>query len=149
MAPILSLLALLAAPVQSPFSIAVEGHAVFQSIEFKHVGEGAMSMEADLEILAESVAEALRSDPLVSTEVRYARPHAHHSCGAHKLYVDVWRNAKKWGYSLWSGCSESQRFGWREVLKVGGPMEQLRVVGADLVRALRAADRKGCYTKTC
>jgi hypothetical protein len=121
-----------AEPSYSPFVVDVDSAShdavPFHLISFKDVG---MSLpdDATRQVAYESLAEALSleladlsGDPgaPTSSSVRHdhglTHPSAHLACEGGHIYVDVWRSGEggPYGYSLWSGCGEDDRFAYNE-----------------------------------
>ncbi len=144
----------------SPFALAVGGEAPFQLISFKDVG---MSLPEDArgyvyESLAESLASSLgrRPDgPLTSHVVHdptLTDPAAHLACEGGHIYVDVWSSGEGYGYSLWSGCGEDDRFAHREIAarEAGDDtVAALLPLAEDMAAQLRSAVATGCFTRHC
>lgn len=144
----------------SPFGVRVDGHGAFRFISFKHAGAEPLDPDDPVfEALAESVALELRSGvEALTTEVVHAPelrdPHNHTFCAGSHLYVDFWRSPgpARWGYSLWSGCGDDDRFAWREVQASIAPdalLNALSRVSRDLASTLSRADAAGCYQRRC
>jgi len=147
------------APRYSPFAIRLDGHQTFDVVTFKDVSQRANdpALQVD-ELMAEAFSLALReSHPGVLTEVVYEAglldPGNHVFCDRRHLYVDFWRTSAsgKWGYSLWSGCGEDDRFAWSEVdgPAAYGLAEQIEVVVEAISRRLAVADRSACHRRQC
>lgn len=136
---------------------------VFNEITFKDVGLSRASSDPNdlmLEAIAESVSYSLQVEPqlgvsqsLVHYDAALADPANHASCDLNHLYVDVWNGSDRWGYSLWSGCSESDNFAWEEVLIPGDRSQHIadRVVplGESIAQTLAEAHQRDCYTAHC
>lgn len=141
----------------SPFVLRMSAELPFGRISFKDVG---MSLEPEgralvYEEVAQSLSHALAADPELpmSSEVLYseavADPASHLACGVDHIYVDVWapQGTERWGYSLWSGCSEDDRFALREVDRVGA--EDVDALTRDIAAELRRAVTRRCFVKRC
>jgi len=148
----------------SPFAIRTEAEK-FEVISFKDVGLDRSNPEptdAVFEAIAQSLAyhmksrEELQFEPRVFHDESLADPSQHTHCDIHRVYVDLWRSESpdRWGYSLWSGCSESTKFAMDEV-----PMEKFPEsadVGAavepltdDIADSLSAAVENDCFSRSC
>jgi hypothetical protein len=140
----------------SPFILRIDGHPAFDTISFKNVSTTSRANESDFELMAESLALALRSShPEVSIEViyssRFLRPENHLFCADRHLYIDFWGIAEKdGGYSLWAGCGLSDRFEWRQ-LSLDDPklIQRLERVTTDVSQRLKLADKRACYGRSC
>jgi len=149
------------APQYSPFVVEMSGADLrFDQISFKDVG---MSLPPDnqafvYEAVAEALSARLGEDAVMHINARVlysedaADPLHHRACAVNHVYVDLWHDASipKWGYSLWSGCSEDDQFAWRELATTGpDPVSTVdpltRNIAADLAHAVSA----GCFTKYC
>lgn len=144
-------------PTYSPFVLQMSSELPFSSISFKDVG---MSVSADeralvYEEVAQSLAYALAADPdlPMSSEVLYseaaADPASHTACGNAHIYVDVWAPAghERWGYSLWSGCSEEDRFAWHEVDREAE--DDIDALARGIASSLKHAVRTKCFVHRC
>lgn len=134
----------------------------FDTITFKDVGlhrTDPSPTDPLLEAVAQSVAYSLEITPGLEVDhssVEYHEeltdPSHHLSCEQHHLYVDLWDGRDRWGYSLWSGCSEQDNFVWRE-LDIPPHLDDLsaRVIplGDDIARSLARAHAENCFTKSC
>jgi len=145
----------------SPFVLRLEG-SHFDLVSFKDVGMHVGDEDAEIvyETIAESLAMSLAEDEGlgIQAEVAYDEgildPKNHVACGATQLYVDVWRNAEaaKWGFSLWSGCSEDDKFAWKELeyeSKDADPIEQIAPLTKSITHTLRKASEAECFQKAC
>lgn len=140
-------------PVYSPFVVGVEGTEAFTVISFKDVG---MSLNpGDRAYLYESLAEGLAAElrqgaPTLATIVDHdasiTDPQAHLACEAGHVYVDLWRAEDGWGYSLWSGCGEDDRFAHREIT---APPASVEPLASDIASQLRVALRTSCFVRHC
>ena len=149
--------AIVAGPSYSPFVLQMSTELPFSSISFKDVGMSVAPAHRALvyEEVAESVALALASDPELpmSSEVLYsedaADPSSHTACGNAHIYVDVWAPAghERWGYSLWSGCSEADRFAWHEVDRETS--QDIDALARGIASSLKQAVRTKCFVRSC
>lgn len=144
-------------PSYSPFVVEVEGgDLAFDHISFKDVGMSLPEEERSFvyEELAQSLTYELMSHPEapLTSRVRYsarmADPANHRHCEGRHVYVDLWHSgaASRWGYSLWSGCGESDRFEWREVPDGDRDVTE---VARHIATSLRSAVETGCFTAHC
>ena len=144
-------------PAYSPFVVQMSVELPFDRVSFKDVG---MSVDPDerayvYEEVAQSVAASLSADPELplSSEVLYseavADPDHHLACGAHQIYVDVWapQGVERWGYSLWSGCSEEDRFAFEEIDREDA--RDVDALGRGIAAALRRAVETRCFVRSC
>lgn len=143
----------------SPFAIRLDGHDAFDVVTFKDVSQTLPdpALHVD-ELMAEAFAIALRnSHPGLLTEVvhepKLLDPGSHVFCDQRHLYVDFWQSGapSRWGYSLWSGCGEDDRFAWQEVDAPAAAelaVQVERVVDA-ISRRLQLADGAGCHRRDC
>lgn len=142
----------------SPFAIRLDGHRTFDVVTFKDVSRPLPdpALQTD-ELMAEAFAIALRrSHPGLMTEVVHEPalldPSNHVFCDQRHLYVDFWQSSvEKWGYSLWSGCGEDDRFAWQEL---DGPAAydlaaQIDRVVEHMSHRLRVADTAACHQRRC
>lgn len=136
----------------SPFAVRVAGHPAFEVITFKRVGHAVPdSSDPSHEEFAASLAANLSAEGVLMTEVVHVPelldPNAHVFCDADHLYVDYWATSPGWGYSLWSGCGEDERFAWSEFpVSEGDPLDALSL---EIINALATADQTGCYRREC
>ncbi len=147
----------------SPFVVQVPDSGMqFRTITFKDVGTHRATPAPDDELLqavAEAVAHNLQMTPelevresLVSYQEELSDPANHLACETEHLYVDVWDGSDKWGYSLWSGCSEDDNFDWKQVEIPADSVDlpsRVEPLGRAIARSLVAAHRNGCFTKSC
>lgn len=148
----------------SPFVVHVpQSQMVFDRITFKDVGLTRDSTGADhllLETIAESISYELQITPelgvlqsRVDYMAEYTDPTNHQACENHHLYVDLWNRASDWGYSLWSGCGESDNFAWEEVPASATEEEDLAERVAPMSSAIAAklvnAHEQQCFVKKC
>lgn len=145
----------------SPFAIRLDGHRHFDVVTFKDVSQRLPdpALQTD-ELMAEAFSIALRrTHPAVMTEVVFEPdlldPSNHVFCDRRHLYVDFWKSppaaGQRWGYSLWSGCGEDDRFAWQEI---AGPAaydlaEQIERVVDHIAERLSVADGKACHQRRC
>ena len=149
------------APQYSPFVVEVSGGGLlFEHISFKDVG---MSVPPEDQTfvyatVAESLAARLTEDAGMNLDAQVlysedaADPAHHRACAANHVYVDLWHDASspKWGYSLWSGCSEDAQFAWRELATAGpDPAITVEPLTRQIVADLAHAASAGCFTKHC
>jgi len=137
----------------------------FEVISFKDVGlgrEDPSPADPVLEVIAQSVAyqlnvrEDVRLRPRVFHDSSLADPEKHTYCEAEHVYVDLWRSESpdKWGYSLWSGCSETQKFAGNEVAipepsGEGDVEEAVAPLTEDIADSLATAIDTGCFRRAC
>lgn len=148
----------------SPFIVQVsESNMVFDTITFKDVGlrrDKSDPSDPLLETIAEAVSYELQSTPelgvmqsSVEYVAEYTDPDNHRTCENDHLYVDVWNRETHWGYSLWSGCGESDNFAWEEIAvepEVPASLpDQLAPVAGAIASKLVHAHAKKCFVKKC
>lgn len=144
-------------PLYSPFVVKMTSELPFEVISFKDVGMSVDPSARHLvyEEVAESLSVALASDvdlPM-SSAVHYASEMSdaasHLACGAEHIYVDLWAptGSERWGYSLWSGCSEEDRFAHQEVDRVGDA--DIDTLTRHIAVSLRRAVSTGCFLRRC
>jgi hypothetical protein len=148
----------------SPFGVSIENSEDYELISFKDVGlESPGKMEDTIlyEAIAQSLAYQLRIDSDLELEPRVvhkpalADPDNHTYCEKDRVYVDLWQSEspRKWGYSLWSGCSKAQRFAWEEVpaskVDPDALAEGVKPLTSNIVESLQKADETDCYQRTC
>ncbi len=148
----------------SPFVVQVSGTGmVFDTITFKDVGlsrDKSDPNDALFETIAESVSYEIQSTPefgvshsSVEYITEYSDANNHLSCETQHLYVDVWDRADHWGYSLWSGCGESDNFAWEEVAATGESdatlPESVAPLAGSITATLVHAHRNKCFVKKC
>ncbi len=137
--------------IYSPFVVRVE-NAPFAEISFKDVG---MSLpEEERALVYESLAEGLSLElsalqSTVDHEPAIADPARHLACESEHIYVDLWREGQGWGYSLWSGCGEDDKFGQHRVVAEGEGLASLDPLTDHIASRLRDAVRTGCFTAHC
>ena len=146
----------------SPFVLDVQGQSSdlpFHLISFKDVGMSiAPGPERELayETLAEALSLELASDPRapMSSSVRHDAaqldPSAHVACEGDHVYVDVWRAGDDgaYGYSLWSGCGEDDRFAYNDTVAITSTAE-LDPLAVEIADSLRSALQTGCFQRHC
>lgn len=150
----------------SPYFLSGDGELPFTTISFTDVG---LNVRAEapvdgylLEAIAESLAykivdhEELNYTPEVRFDQTLADPENHNFCDDEHLYVALWRgfDPDRWGYSLWSGCHESQQFAWHEVvhpeaLGTGDVIAQVDPLTESIVESIRDAHQQDCYSVAC
>ena len=156
-------------PSYSPFVVDVDSPSPaalpFHLISFKDVG---MSLPDDAarQMAYESLAEALSLElaelsqelgASMSGSVRHdhglTEPTAHLACEGRHIYVDVWRSgdAGPYGYSLWSGCGEDDRFAYNErvVASAEGTPSAMDPLAQEIAESLEDALRRRCFQRTC
>ena len=111
----------------SPFIISGTGELEFETISFTDVGLKSGGGEPAEPFLLETVAQSLAYELTAHGEMDYEAkveyeedlvdPGNHLYCDSDHLYVALWRghDPDRWGYSLWSGCHERQKFQWKEI----------------------------------
>lgn len=146
----------------SPFVVALGG-GEFDKVTFKDVGlprDGDGPDEMLLEVISESFAQQImaRSDfdyeAAVSYDAEILEPSNHLHCELDHLYVDVWQSSspERWGYSLWSGCSERQNFAWREIPAPADDADLadwVEPLTDSITDTLAEATERGCFQKSC
>ena len=167
------------APSYSPFVVDLRASSPaalpFHLISFKDVGLS-LPDDAARQHAYESLAEALslelasRSSELgadmissVRHDHRIADPSAHLACEGGHLYVDIWRSGAEgpYGYSLWAGCGEDDRFAYNEEVAVRGAHaptpttpDRLDASAMDplaekIAESLEGALRRRCFQRSC
>jgi len=148
-----------AGPHYSPFVVDMHDEELpFERISFKDVG---MSLPADeREMVYETIAEGLATQLRTThaSGVRHALevtdPANHLACGGRHIYVDLWQAGEGWGYSLWSGCGEDDRFAHRELAtlprdELSPHLASLLPLTEDIATQLESAIESGCFTRHC
>jgi len=139
-------------PLYSPFVVQVAS-SPFDVISFKDVGMSLPEEDRALtyESLAEGVALELSDErsSLVSYDERAASPDAHLACEGRHIYVDLWSNDERLGYSLWSGCGEDDRFALEELTRPGTPERDVDELSRAIASSLDRAVATGCFTRRC
>ncbi len=149
----------------SPFLIRGQGNLKFDTISFTDVGiENPEAKPADmlvLETIAESLLYEIQAHPELefSARVEYDEelldPMNHRTCDADHLYVALWRGYEpdRWGYSLWSGCHERQKFEWAEIEdpdpEVEDLIEWVEPLTKSIVESIDDAHVEDCFTAVC
>jgi hypothetical protein len=146
----------------SPFVVKLEG-GPFDTVSFKDVGLKRESKDPDdplLEILSESLVyefsqqDALDYEARVVYDPKILDVSNHLYCGANHLYIDVWHSSSpdRWGFSLWSGCSDIDNFAWIEVPDTRSAADltlHVEPLTAGIVNELAKAAASNCFQKTC
>lgn len=145
------------ASVYSPFVLQMSTELPFQRISMKDVGMSIAPRQRNevYEHVAMSLSTALAADAELpmSSEVLYsaedADPASHLACGYQRVYVDLWQpqGQERWGFSLWSGCSEEDEFAHREVQRQGP--DDVDALTRSIAHALRKAVQTRCFTQSC
>ncbi|MEO1228304.1 MAG: hypothetical protein AAFZ18_05305 [Myxococcota bacterium] len=141
----------------SPYVLQMSAELPFQRISMKDVGMSVdpSHREQVYEEVAMSLSVALAQDPEIpmSSEVLYSEevkdPASHLACGMAQIYVDVWapRGTERWGYSLWSGCSEEDRFARHEVNRRDA--QDVDALTRSIAHSLRHAVATRCFVREC
>lgn len=147
----------------SPYGVRVFENSHFDVVTFKDVGVSHFSNDRSplLESIAVSLATNMSIDPtmpyrahLVHNE-KFADPDSHVYCDMNHIYVDLWTATApdRFGYSLWSGCNETDQFAWEELpMKISGTTEYftaVEVLTGRIADKIRDADHRDCFTQTC
>lgn len=149
--------------VYSPFGLRLRGFPGFDVISFKSVGflEAVAGSETLVfEGLAQSVRRQLEAHPQMDVRAdvyhdeSLADPANHKSCDRNHIYVDVWHssNPRRFGYSLWSGCGQSDRFAWHEVPasdEASSIVDQIAPLARDIADRLADEQKGGCFQREC
>lgn len=143
----------------SPYLVRVKAdHMPFDVISFKDVGlDVGDDTSLTYETIAESLALQMSVEPTLSSEVVYSKdildPANHKTCGSRHIYVDVWstQEPQQWGYSLWSGCGEEDRFAWHQLPRPHSedPVVAVEALTRSIADALRDASARSCFTRGC
>lgn len=155
-------------PHYSPWVVTLQSRAEpgveqqFDEISFKDVGLSSFTpaeRPETFEAIAQSLATQLGGDaelPLQSHATyseAMSRPENHRSCAPRHVYVDLWESEDpaRWGYSLWSGCGEDDRFAWEELSRTGDAHggEAITRLTRHIAGSLRTAIQTGCFTRRC
>ncbi|MEQ8272024.1 MAG: hypothetical protein RMA76_15325 [Deltaproteobacteria bacterium] len=149
--------AAVAGPTYSPFVVRMTSELPFDVISFKDVGMSVDPSTRQLvyEEVAESLSLELASHPELpmTSAVQYSSEMAdaaHHlACGEDHIYVDLWTPAdlERWGYSLWSGCSEADRFAHKEIERAD--VADIDALTREIAASLRQAVTKKCFVAKC
>ena len=148
----------------SPFAVELESET-FDVVSFKDVGIGRSNPRPNdpiLEAISQSFLYEVRAHDKVGYdgEVVYDKtlldPSNHLHCEKDHLYVDVWRaeGPDRWGYSMWSGCSQAGQFEWKEIELDGDPdkkslVEEVTPLGRSIADSLAKASEDNCFTRSC
>lgn len=150
----------------SPYFLEGQGELQFDTITFTDVGlmapEGGGPADQELlEAVARSLAEELtardRLDYLATVDYdeQLRDPANHLYCDRRHLYVALWRgwDPDRWGYSLWSGCHEQQKFAWNEIDDEVDREEDVRTrvdpLSEAIADSVEEAYQDDCFTTTC
>ena len=149
----------------SPFFIEGQGELDFETVTFTDVGlnapEGGPADTFVLEAIAESLAYELAAtgefdyQGQVKYDEKLADPDSHLYCDREHLYVALWRGYEpdRWGYSLWSGCHEQQKFEWEELPdEVGEDADAVTWVEPlteSIVDSVAEAHEEQCFSAKC
>ena len=149
----------------SPYVVTGDGDLSFEKITFTDVGLSAPESgpvdQIILEAIAESVAYELRAHEALEfdAEVRYDEalidPDNHLYCDSDHLYVALWRGYEpdRWGYSLWSGCHEGQKFEWKEIddpyPAESDPVTWVEPLIDSIVESIDDAHEEDCFVAQC
>ena len=159
-------------PSYSPFVLDLQvseaAQVPFHLISFKDVG---MSLPDDAarQMAYESLAEALSlelghlsmetpsgvASGLVSSvrhDLQITDPDMHLACEGGHLYVDVWQSSDEgpYGYSLWSGCGEDDRFAYNDrVAAVEQAPDSMDPLAHEIAQSLEQALRSRCFQRSC
>lgn len=150
-------------PHYSSFGVSLRQGEEFNVISFKDVGLGRddpTPKDPLLEAVAQSLSYEMRVNgelqlrPRVFFDKSLADPAEHRYCEANHLYVDIWRseNPEEWGYSLWSGCSKSQKFAWDEIPvpeTTDDVAERVEPLTKEIAASIAEADREDCFRRAC
>lgn len=147
----------------SPFIVELEG-GEFDTVSFKDVGLERVDGEPD-QLMLEAVAESLayeiadRSDEMgyeaqMTYDEKMAEPSNHVHCGLNHLYIDLWQSESpdRWGYSLWSGCSEVDKFASDELLDEHPDADlttHVEPLTESIVDSLAEASKEECFQAQC
>ena len=149
----------------SPFVLDGHGELDFDTVSFTDVGinveEGGPADRFVLEAIAESLAyeltdrEQFEYEATVTYNEEMQDPDSHLYCDRDHLYVALWRGYKpdRWGYSLWSGCHEAQKFEWDEIPdELGDDADTVTWVEPlteSIVDSVVEAHEEECYVAKC
>ncbi len=149
----------------SPFVIRADGDFQFEKVTFTDVGLASPASgpaeQFVLEAIAESLAyefnqrESFDFDSGVEYEESLRDPDNHLFCDRQHLYVALWRGyePERWGYSLWSGCHEQQKFAWEEVPdrvdEASDILTRVEPLTESIVDDVEAAVDENCFSKVC
>lgn len=149
----------------SPFLITGTGDFKFEKISFTDVGlnqpePGPVEpylLETIAETLAYTIAdhEELDFTPNVEYDPSQLVEANHRHCDRDHLYIALWRgyDPDRWGYSLWSGCHERQKFEWEEVPDPhAGEVDAITWVEPltdSIVDSIHEAQQQDCFVARC
>lgn len=146
----------------SPFYVELKGAGEFDIITFKDVGLKRSTTDPNdplLEVIAESLSYSISESDLgygpayVSYAEELADPASHKACGQNHLYVDVWKSRdSRYGYSLWSGCGESDNFAWKELeipAKGSNLADEVEPLTRSITESIAEAKASQCFQKHC
>lgn len=147
----------------SPFVVRIESPQ-FDTVSFKDVGLD-RAEPAPHDPLLETISQAFVYEVSNHTDLNYEGevvyderildPANHLYCGERHLYIDVWRSEspERWGYSMWSGCGESDNFAWNEVeikpSEKPSLTEEVSPLAESIADKLAEASDANCFTKAC
>jgi hypothetical protein len=152
----------------SPFVVDIDAShdaIPFHLISFKDVGLS-LPDDAARQVAYESLAESLSLElgdlssdlgaPMsgsVRHDQRLTLPSAHLACDGGHVYVDVWRSAPggPYGYSLWSGCGEDDRFAYNESVVASSEeaTHSMDPLAHEIAASLEDALRRRCFQRSC
>ena len=149
----------------SPFLLTGEGEFRFEKISFTDVGlnqpdPGPVEpylLETIAETLAYAISdhEALDFTPNVEYDPKLLEPANHRHCDKDHLYIALWRGYEpdRWGYSLWSGCDERQKFEWEEILdpyaEEVDTITWVEPLTESIVDSIQEAQDEDCFVARC
>lgn len=149
----------------SPFVIEGDGDLRFNSISFTDVGIQQPEPEPADQFLLEAIAESLAYEieghpdldfaPRVEYDEAQLQDENHLACDRDHLYVAVWRGYEpdRWGYSLWSGCHERQKFEWKEIedpdSEFDDTIEWVEPMTRSIADSIHEAHRQDCFSAIC
>lgn len=148
----------------SPFGVRLADGSTFELISFKDVGlktSPSTSRKLLFEAVAQAIAYQLKVDdqfqlrPRVVYDETLADPNNHTYCEKNRLYVDIWHGTspERWGYSLWSGCSEAHQFAWNEIEDEAAISDDVSASAESLakgiVESMSKAREDDCYRRAC
>lgn len=148
-------------PFFPPWVLDVQGAGLpFDAISFKDAGMTQVQPPDRPEVY-ESIARALAAELEAGGDLRAtarhsaveARPEGHLHCAPRHIYVDYWQSARpaRWGFALWSGCTDEQRFARHELPVPAGADDAAMIteLSRSIAQTLRQALRTGCFTRGC
>lgn len=151
-------------PYYSAFGVKVRHNEHFDLISFKDVGLDRSDPKPNgpfLEALAQALAyrfdthDSLAADARLVYNESLADPEEHTYCEKDRLYVDLWHSSapSRFGFSLWSGCSNNQRFEKTEMpgpsIDKAPPENVVEPIAKEIVDSVQSAERRDCYKKAC